>query len=112
LAPASLGTIFAAQVVEHLSHEQLQRLLSLAHERLKPGGLLVLETINPHNPQALKHFWIDPTHQHPLFPEIVLAWCRLAGYASAYVWHPEGSGDPDRDRLAAADYAIVAQTPA
>ncbi len=69
-----------------------------------------METVNPHAPQALKHFWIDPTHQHPLFPEVVVGLCRLTGFAEAYIWYPHGSGDPDRDRLDQLDYAVVART--
>jgi SAM-dependent methyltransferase len=107
--PDSLGSIFASQVIEHLGFEQLQQLLTISLEKLMPGGLLVVETVNPHNPQALKHFWIDPTHRNPLFPEVVVALCRLTGYAGAYIWHPGGSGDPDRDRAQLADYSVVAQ---
>jgi hypothetical protein len=66
--------------------------------------------VNPHSAQAFKHFWIDPTHQHPLFPEAVIALCRLTGYTSAFIWHPQGSGDPSRDRLEQMDYAVVAET--
>jgi SAM-dependent methyltransferase len=105
----SLGAAFAAQVIEHLPYPSLLRFLRAARGALAPGGLLVVETVNPHSPQALKHFWIDPTHQHPLYPEVVVALCRLTGFAGAYVWHPQGSGDPDRDRLEQPDYAVVAE---
>jgi hypothetical protein len=67
--------------------------------------------VNPHAPQALKHFWIDPTHRNPLFPETILALCRLLGFASAYVWHPQGTGDPEVDRVQQLDYAVIAQAP-
>jgi SAM-dependent methyltransferase len=110
--PGSLGAVFAAQVIEHLPYPALLRLLRAARRALAPGGLVVLETVNPHAPQALKHFWIDPTHQHPLFPEVVVALCRLTGFAGAYVWHPQGGGDPDRDRIEQLDYAVVAEAPA
>ncbi len=108
----SLGAVFAAQVIEHLPYPSLLRCLRASRRALMPGGLLVVETVNPHAPQALKHFWIDPTHQHPLYPEVVVALCRLTGFASAYVWHPQGSGDPDRDRIEQPDYAVVAEAPA
>lgn len=108
----SLGAVFAGQVIEHLPYPSLLPFLRAARKTLAPGGLLVVETVNPHAPQALKHFWIDPTHQHPLYPEVVVALCRLTGFASAYVWHPQGSGDPDRDRTEQSDYAVVAEAPA
>ena len=108
----SLGAIFAAQVIEHLPYPQLLRLLRAAREKLAPSGLLVLETVNPHAPQGLKNFWIDPTHRHPLFPETITALCGLTGFAGAFIWYPHGSGDPDHDRIQQLDYAVVAETSA
>ena len=66
------------------------------------------ETVNPHAPHALKTFWVDPTHQHPLFPEVLLVLCRLSGFASAYAYHPLGTGHVDDDRLHESEYAVVA----
>lgn len=108
--PASLGAVFAAQLIEHLPYPVLLRFLRAARTALRPGGRLIVETVNPHAPQGLKHFWLDPTHRHPLFPEAVIALCRLTGYAEAFVWYPQGSGDPDRDRIEQLDYAVVADT--
>ena len=105
----SLGAVFAAQVIEHLPYEQLVRFLRAARDKLEPAGLLVLESVNPHAPQGMKNFWIDPTHCHPLFPETVIALCGLTGFAGAFVWYPQGSGDPDRDRTQQLDYAVVAE---
>ena len=105
----TLGVIFAAQVVEHLPYEQLLAFLRLAWQRLQPGGLLIAETVNPHSPAALKNFWTDLSHQHPIFPEVLLTLCRGVGFRSAYVFHPGGSGDVEADRLRCLDYAIVAE---
>lgn len=110
LAPGALGAIFAGQVIEHLSYDDLIALLQTSLSRVEPGGVLVMETVNPHAPQALKHFWIDPTHRNPLFPEVVLALCRLSGFAEGYIWYPNGTGDPDRDRGEQLDYAVIART--
>jgi SAM-dependent methyltransferase len=110
LPTQSLGAVVALQVIEHLPYAALLAFLRTARRALRPGGRLIVETVNPHSPQALKHFWIDPTHQHPLFPEIIVALCSLVGFASAFIWHPQGSGDPDRDRGVEPDYAVVAQT--
>jgi SAM-dependent methyltransferase len=107
----SLGMVFAAQLIEHLPYAELVRFLRAARDKLGPGGVLVVETVNPHAAQALKNFWIDPTHRHPLFPETVIALCGLTGFAEAYVWYPQGTGDPDRDRIQQPDYAVIAQAP-
>ncbi len=106
--PGSLGCIFSAQVIEHLDAEQLQRFMDLSVQRLRKGGRLIVETVNPHCAEALKAFWVDPTHQQPLFPETMLALCQLAGFGAAYAFCPLGSGDWEADRLVQGEYAIVA----
>jgi 2-polyprenyl-3-methyl-5-hydroxy-6-metoxy-1,4-benzoquinol methylase len=108
----SLGAVFSAQVIEHLDHDQLQRFLELALSRLRPGGLLVVETVNPHSPTAMKTFWVDPTHVRPLFPETMLVLCELAGYATGDVFAPLGNGDWERDRKTVGEYGLVAAAPA
>ncbi|MBW3653722.1 MAG: methyltransferase domain-containing protein [Actinobacteria bacterium] len=106
----SVPAIFAAQVVEHLSASQLTELLSLIERKLVPGGLAILETVNGHNPAALKAFWTDTTHHHPLYPEVLLALCRLAGFESGEVRFPQETGDFNADVYANRDYAVYART--
>ena len=105
--PGSLGGVIASEVIEHLPYAELLRFLELAHSRLAPGGIAILETVNPHSLTAAKGFWLDPTHQHPLFPEVVLVLCRIMGFADGYVFHPTGVGDFELDRLSQAAYAAV-----
>ena len=107
LGDGSLGTVFSAQVVEHLPHRELHRLLALAHSKLRPGGLFIAETVNPHRVASLKTFWVDLTHQHPIFPEVALAICATAGFDSAYVFAP-GFDSFERARFKSAAYAVVA----
>lgn len=107
----SLGAVFCAQVIEHLPVRELERFLGLSARKLMADGLLVAETVNPHCAQALKAFWVDLTHQQPIFPEVALALCADAGFRSAYVFHPNASGDVDRDRFEAGDYCVVAAQP-
>ncbi len=103
----SVPAVFAAQVIEHLGSDELQELLALLEAKLEPGGVAVLETVNPHSPAALKAFWTDTTHHHPLFPEVALALCRLAGFDAGSVLFPGGSGDFDADIYESRDYAVV-----
>jgi SAM-dependent methyltransferase len=80
LADASLGGIFAAQVVEHLAPEYLARLLETAAHKLRPGGLLVLETINPACWLAFFESYLrDLTHVRPLHPETLQYLVRVSG---------------------------------
>ena len=105
----SIGAIFCAQVVEHMPYEELLRFYGLGLQKLRPGGLFILETVNPHSVPALKTFWVDPTHQHPLFPEVALALCEIKGFESAYVFHPNGKGQVEVDRYETGEYAVVAK---
>ena len=108
--PASFGAVFCAQVIEHLPYELLVRFFELSRRALMPGGVLIAETVNPHSPQALKTFWIDLTHQHPIFPEVALALSRAVGFHRAFVFHPNGVGDIEVDRYTTGEYAVVAHT--
>ena len=107
----TLGTVFCAQVIEHLPVNELLRLLELSARKLKPGGLFVAETVNPHSIPALKTFWVDLTHQHPVFPEVALALCAIAGFCPAYVFAP-GYASFERAKFESTTYAVVASAPA
>jgi SAM-dependent methyltransferase len=111
LEDASLGTVFSAQVIEHLPYAELQRLFELARRKLRPGGLFIAETVNPHRVSSLKTFWVDLTHQHPIFPEVALALSAIAGFESAYVFAPTFE-DFERARFESPAYAVVATAPA
>ena len=69
-ADESLGGLLAAQVVEHLEPQYLMQFLDAAHQKLRPGALLVLETINPACWVAFFESYIrDITHVRPLHPD-------------------------------------------
>ncbi|MEP6809614.1 MAG: methyltransferase domain-containing protein [Chthoniobacterales bacterium] len=106
----SIGGIFCAQVIEHLAYEDLLQLLRLARKKLEPGGVLILETVNPHSPRALKTFWVDLTHNKPIFPEVLVTFCREMGYEEASVSFPNGKGEFEENRLWEGEYAVIAHT--
>ena len=105
---ASLGAIFSAQFIEHLPATRLPELLEIARAKLLPEGVFIAETVNPHSPRALKAFWVDPTHQHPLFPESMLALCRFTGFEAAEIMFPLGTDDLATDLRTCGEYAVVA----
>lgn len=77
----SLGGVFAAQVVEHFTPAQLNRWLNAVHRALKPGGVLVYETINAASPYALvTHFFKDPTHTMPRHPDTYRFLTEMTGF--------------------------------
>lgn len=110
LPDGSLGTVFSAQVIEHLPHQELRRMLELSLRKLRPGGLFIAETVNPHRISSLKNFWVDLTHQHPIFPEVALAICAIAGFQTAYVFAPRFDSF-ERSRFDSPAYAVVATAP-
>ena len=116
IADGALGGIFAGQLVEHLPPAAIARFLELAHAKLRLGGVLVLETINPLSPLALRNYFADLTHAQPLVPETLAVLVRNAGFReleTRYLTeplHPDGL-DPHVAEIlfAPLDYAIVAR---
>jgi 2-polyprenyl-3-methyl-5-hydroxy-6-metoxy-1,4-benzoquinol methylase len=108
LDQGSLGSVSALHGVEHLEFGGLMRLLESASRAVRPGGLVVLETVNPHSLEAMKMFWIDPTHRVPIFPEVLTVLCGVAGFAASYVTSPNGTGDLENDRRTQGEYAVIA----
>jgi O-antigen chain-terminating methyltransferase len=112
----ALGGVFAAQLVEHLPPPVLLRFLELAHAKLRPGGVLVAETINPLSPLALRNYFADLTHAQPLVPETLVLLARHAGFRDVetrFLNTPDPVEGVD-ERLnailfAPLDYAIVAR---
>ena len=70
----------ALQVAEHLTAEEIERMLALLAPRLVPGALLIVETPNPLCPFALGQFHTDPTHVAPLPPERLRFAIEAAGF--------------------------------
>lgn len=73
LSNESQTIVSAFHVVEHITFDQLRTLVSEALRVLKPGGLLIMETPNPENiAVATRNFYMDPTHQRPIPPQLLL----------------------------------------
>ena len=127
-ADGSLGAIFMGQVVEHLPAPTLVRTFQLAASKLRQGGLLVAETINPLSPIALRNYFADLTHAQPLVPETLELLARQSGFVETeirFLNEPaERLTEPDDPVIAAnvrrlndllfapLDYALVARTAA
>ncbi|KUY58368.1 class I SAM-dependent methyltransferase [Burkholderia sp. RF2-non_BP3] len=112
--------VSAFHVVEHITFEQLQTVVSEALRVLRPGGLLILETPNPENiAVATNNFHLDPTHQKPI-PSLLLSFVvEHGGFETVKTLRLQESPalrNPDHAvslldviRGASPDYAVVAQ---
>ncbi|RFF64479.1 methyltransferase domain-containing protein [Stutzerimonas stutzeri] len=118
--PNESQTIVSAfHVVEHISFDQLRTMVSEALRVLKPGGLLIMETPNPENiAVATRNFYLDPTHQRPIPPQLLEFLPEYYGFARAKVLRlqeskalAESASPTLNDVLegASPDYAVVAQ---
>jgi glycosyltransferase involved in cell wall biosynthesis/SAM-dependent methyltransferase len=104
----SIGAVFSAQVIEHLEYDNLVRFHEEAYRALQPGGVFIAETVNPHSIRAFKSFWTDLTHRVPIFPEVAVMLCLVAGFSEAMVIFPNGTGELELDRWSEGEYAVIA----
>jgi O-antigen chain-terminating methyltransferase len=81
-----LGGIFAAQVIEHLSWDQLRTLLILSREKLAVGGMLLIESLNPACLSIYaESMFLDPTHIRPYHPAGIAYLCENLGFSEVDV---------------------------
>lgn len=98
----SVGGISLIQVVEHLSPQEVVDVVALSAGKLRPGGRIVIETVNPQSLYVYAHsFYLDPTHQAPVHPAYLHFLCKEAGFSEVEVeWR---SPPPEADRLESLD---------
>src|SRR5207237_766826 len=87
---------FAAQVIEHLPSFDLVRLVREARRALEPGGVLLVESVNPESLMTFAEFYIDPTHGRPYHPRAVRWLFEEEGFVHIEV---ELSVDPEPRRV-------------
>lgn len=100
-ADESLGGIVLIQVIEHLTPQEAMELVALAYRKLRPGGLLVVETVNPQSLYVFAHaFYVDPTHTHPVHPAYLAFVVQQAGFSGVEIdWRSEPPEDDVLDEL-------------
>ena len=82
----SYDVITALELIEHLDFEKIRQLLSLAHKRLSPNGVLIVETVNPLANTGLGNFYMDATHQKPLPPLLIAFLLQYIGFAKTDIF--------------------------
>jgi O-antigen chain-terminating methyltransferase len=98
----SLGAITLFQVLEHLPFPTMVHLLRLALRALVPGGVLIAEVPNSETLSVgASTFWIDPTHERPLFPGLLEFLATEVGYTSVEgLYSSPLAPEPDFSELA------------
>jgi O-antigen chain-terminating methyltransferase len=86
LPDASLGGIFAAQVVEHLEPTRIIELANLCHRKLQMDGVLIFETPNPICLTVFaRSFYMDLSHIRPIHPEAMKFLFESVGFTDLQV---------------------------
>jgi SAM-dependent methyltransferase len=81
LPVASRSAVTAMHLFEHLEPETLLAVLSEIRRVLRPGGLLIVESPNPHSLRVgASLYWVDPTHRRPLMPETLELYLKTCGF--------------------------------
>jgi 2-polyprenyl-3-methyl-5-hydroxy-6-metoxy-1,4-benzoquinol methylase len=79
----SLGGLVMIQVIEHLPPRQAIDLVRVAAEKVRPGGRVLIETVNPTSLITYaRAFWVDPDHVRPVHPTFLSFLFESAGFES------------------------------
>ncbi|MDZ4827978.1 MAG: class I SAM-dependent methyltransferase [Actinomycetota bacterium] len=96
----SLGAVTLFQVIEHLPAGDSVELIRTAARKIRHGGKLMIETVNPLSLYAFAHaFYTDPTHTRLVHPEFLEFMVEASGFAQSHIeWR---SPPPPKDVLEA-----------
>ncbi|HVT94019.1 MAG TPA: methionine biosynthesis protein MetW [Bryobacteraceae bacterium] len=123
LPAESLGALACMQVVEHLPRPRVPEMIQAAFVKLRRGGIIAIETPNPECLAIFAtHFYIDPTHRHPVPPALMAFYLEEVGFTAIEVERlspavetiPEVALLPDafRDKFfGGMDYVIFGRKP-
>ncbi len=82
------SVISAIQVIEHLPKDQWLAFLEATHRALRPGGWLLVETINPMIMQALTDsFFADISHTWPAHPHTLRLMATHVGFSEVRIMY-------------------------
>lgn len=100
----SQNLITGFHIAEHVPFDVLLEIMQQAHRVLHPDGILLLETPNPENIQVGSHtFYMDPSHVHPLPPQLIQFIAQDQGFVRADIRRLNGATRPS-NKMAFGDY--------
>lgn len=91
---ASLGGLFAARTIEYMTPRDVTALVALAGKKLRPGGVIVVESVNPRSSYGLAGFYRDLASVRPYDPEAVASLLGHRGFVEVETEFP-GSAELD-----------------
>jgi len=80
--------IYAIDLIEHFTREELGKLGTLLSKNLKAGGLIILQTPNGKSPFALRNIYGDFTHLCIFSDESIAQWLECAGFSEIKTTSP------------------------
>jgi len=95
LQEGSVRGVSAFHILEHVPFAVMLQLLREIIRVLRPGGVALLETPNPHNMLVgACHFYTDPTHVRPIPSQLLSFAAEYCGFATPSVLflHPAAEG--------------------
>jgi SAM-dependent methyltransferase len=79
----ALGAVSMLQVIEHFSAQEIVDFVALAADKVRAGGRVFVETVNPQSLYVFAHaLFLDPTHLRPVHPAYLAFLFREAGFAA------------------------------
>lgn len=107
-ADASLPAAISTGLVDRVGADVLVELIRLLHDKIEPGGVLILEATDPRSASTLEALWREPPHYLPPSPDAITVFCRMAGFASAHLLPSDGEGPGGASAYTPGVYAVAA----
>lgn len=77
----SFNGIFAGHIIEHLNLVEKLSFLRSCYSKLDKNGVLLIETPNTTSVYVMHNlYYLDPTHEKPLFPEALKHLAEMVGF--------------------------------
>jgi len=97
LEDGSLGGVVALQLVEHFDFVRLFQMFRLLGRKVRPGGIAVLETVNPACLTTFSGaFYADPTHFRPIHPEAARLMLEMVGFTDVRIEYSSPVSEADK----------------